>query len=249
MQHPWRRLFPRWVQDAPVNEVIPQFKSQSFRDRIIGDPEFDQYVNEHGGWEGVVAARLDNNDLKSFEGKSIAEIAAIRGQDPVSTCFDLIFEEGIFVHGVHHTMSEDDVKTVMRLPWVSVGSDGSALNLDYPGKPHPRSFGTNVRVLGKYVREERIIALEEAIRKMTSLPAQVLGLKDRGLLREGYWADIVVLDPDTVIDTATYESPKRYPKGVDYVLVNGAIVIDGGVHTGARPGKVLYGPGKKTDVN
>jgi N-acyl-D-aspartate/D-glutamate deacylase len=123
------------------------------------------------------------------------------------------------------------------------------LNLDYPGKPHPRSFGTNVRVLGKYVREERIIALEEAIRKMTSLPAQVLGLKDRGLLREGYWADIVVLDPDTVIDTATYESPKRYPKGVDYVLVNGAIVIDGGVHTGARPGKVLYGPGKKTDVN
>ena len=113
-------------------------------------------------------------------------------------------------------MSEEDVKTVMRIPWVSVASDGSALNLKYPGKPHPRSFGTNVRVLGKYVREENVINLEDAIRKMTSLPAQVLGLKDRGLLREGFWADIVVLDPDTVTDTATYDDPKQYAKAVSY---------------------------------
>ncbi|MEE9549665.1 MAG: D-aminoacylase [Candidatus Binatia bacterium] len=245
MQHPWRRLFPRWVQDAPLGETITQFRNQAFRERIIGDPEFDQYVNEHGGWEGVVAARLDRSDLKPFEGKTIAEIAKIRGKDPTSTCFDLIFEEGNFIHGVHHTMSEEDVKTVMRLPWVSVASDGSALNLNYPGKPHPRSFGTNVRVWGKYVREEKIVGLEEAIRKMTSLPAQVLGLKDRGLLREGYWADIVVLDPDTVSETATYDNPKQYPKGVDTVLVNGSLVIDNGTHTGSRPGRVLYGPGKK----
>ena len=246
MQHPWRRLFPRWVQDAPMSETISQFNSPAFRERIIGDPEFEQYVNEHGGWEGVVAARLDKAELKPLEGKTIAEIAKIRGKDPVSTCFDLIFEEGIFIHGIHHTMSEDDVKTVMRLPWISVASDGSALNLNYPGKPHPRSFGSNVRVLGKYVREEKIVGLEDAIRKMTSLPAQVLGLKDRGLLREGYWADIVVLDPDTVIDTATYENPKQYPRGVDYVLVNGALVIDNGTHTGSRPGRVIYGPGKKS---
>ncbi|OGP22774.1 MAG: hypothetical protein A2038_12600 [Deltaproteobacteria bacterium GWA2_57_13] len=245
MQHPWRRLFPRWVQDAPASEMIAQFKNQAFRERIIGDPEFEQYINEHGGWEGVVASRFDTPALKPFEGKSIAEIARIRGKDPVGTCFDLIFEEGIFIYGVHHTMSEEDVKTVMRVPWVSVGSDGSALNVNFPGKPHPRSFGTNVRVLGKYTREEKVLALEEAIRKMTSLPAQVLGLRDRGLLREGYWADIVVLDPDTVADTATYENPKQYPKGVEYVLVNGAVVIDQGNHTGARPGKVVYGPGKK----
>jgi len=245
MQHPWRRLFPRWVQNAPVAETIAQFKNPSFRERVIADPEFNQYVNEHGGWEGIVASRFDTAGLKPFEGKTIAEIAKIRGNDPVSTCFDLIFEEGIFIHGVHHTMSEEDVKTVMRVPWVSVGSDGSALNLNYPGKPHPRSFGTNPRVLGKYVRGEKVLTLEEAVRKMTSLPAQVLGLKDRGLLREGYWADIVVFDPDTIADTATYENPKRYPKGIKYVLVNGIVVIDGGEHSGARPGTVIYGPGTK----
>lgn len=245
MQHPWRRLFPRWVQDAPFNETLAQFKSSSFRERVMNDPEFDQYVNEHGGWDGIVAARLDTEKLRPFEGKTIAEIAAARGQDPVSACFDLIYEEGMFVHGVHHTMSEEDVKMVMRVPWISIGSDGSALNLNYPGKPHPRSFGTNSRVLGKYTREEKVLQLEDAIRKMTSLPAQVLGLKDRGLLKEAYWADVVVLDPDTVADTATYENPKQYPKGVHHVLVNGTVVIDGGHHTGARPGRVIYGPGKR----
>jgi N-acyl-D-amino-acid deacylase len=243
MQHPWRRLFPRWVQDAPVNETIAQFKSPSFRSRVISDPEFGQYVDEHGGWEGIVAARLDTVPLKKFEGMTIAEISKIREQDAVSTCFDLIYEEGGFIHGVHHTMNEDDVRAVMSVPWVSIGSDGSALNQQYPGKPHPRSFGTNPRVLGKYTREEKVLTLEDAVRKMTSMPAQVLGLKDRGLLREGYWGDIVVFDPDTVADTATYDNPKQYPKGIDYVLVNGAVVIDSGHHTGARPGKVVYGPG------
>ncbi|MDH3444959.1 MAG: D-aminoacylase [Deltaproteobacteria bacterium] len=243
MQHPWRRLFPRWVQDAPVNETIAQFKDASFRERVINDAEFKQYVDEHGGWDGIVAARLDSASLKKFEGMPIAEIAKIREQDAVSTCFDLIYEEGGFIHGVHHTMNEDDVKAVMRVPWVSIGSDGSALNLKYPGKPHPRSFGTNPRVLGKYTREEHVLQLEDAVRKMTSMPAQVLGLKDRGLLREGNWADVVVFDPDSVADMATYDNPKQYPKGIPYVLVNGAVVIDNGEHTGARPGKIVYGPG------
>jgi N-acyl-D-aspartate/D-glutamate deacylase len=246
MQHPWRRLFPRWVQDAPVNETIAQFKIASFRERVMKDPEFDQYVNEHGGWEGIVAARLDAVGLKKFEGMTIAEIAQIREEDPINTCFDLIYEEGAFIHGVHHTMNEEDVKAVMRVPWVSIGSDGSALNLKYPGKPHPRSFGTNPRVLGKYTREEHVLQLEDAVRKMTSMPAQVLGLKDRGLLREGFWGDVVVLDPDTVADTATYDNPKQYPKGIPYVVVNGVVVIDNGHHTGARPGRVVYGPGKTT---
>lgn len=245
MQHPWRRLFPRWVQDAPAQEVIGQFKSQSLRDRVMGDPEFKQYVSEHGGWEGIVAARLDEPENKRYEGKTIAQIAEMRGQDAPSTCFDLIFEEGLFVHGVHHTMCEDDVQAVMRVPWISIASDGSALNLDFPGKPHPRSYGTNPRVLGRYVREEGVLTLEDAIRKMTSLPAQVLGLKDRGLLREGFYGDVVVFDPDTVVDRATFENPKQYPGGIDYVFVNGAMVIENGSHTGARPGRVLYGPGKR----
>ncbi|HEU5463496.1 MAG TPA: D-aminoacylase [Candidatus Binatia bacterium] len=245
MQHPWRRLFPRWVQDAPVNETISQFKNGGFRERVIADREFTQYIDEHGGFEVIVAARLDNAALKKFEGMTVAAIAKIREQEPVSAIFDLIYEEGAFIHGVHHTMNEEDVKAVMRVPWVSIGSDGSALNKDFPGKPHPRSFGTNPRVLGKYTRDEKVLDLEDAVRKMTSMPAQVLGLKDRGLVREGFWADLVLLDPDRVADTATYDNPKQYPRGIDYVFVNGLAVIDQGHHTNARPGMVVYGPGKR----
>ncbi len=182
---------------------------------------------------------------KQFEGKTILAMAKLRNQaDPAETCFDLIVEEGVFINGVHHTMSEEDVKFVMQVPWVSIASDGSALNLKEPGKPHPRSYGTNVRVLGKYVREEKVLTLEDAVRKMTSLPAQTLKLKDRGLLKEGYWGDVVVFDANTVSDPASYENPQQYAKGVPFVLVNGAVVIDNGNHTGARPGKVIYGPGK-----
>src|SRR5438128_1869315 len=230
-------LTAAWHAKGPENpdEVVEMAKVAK---------RYGGYYGVHVGSEGIVAARLDAEALKKFEGMTIAEIAKLREQDPVSTVFDLIYEEGGFIHGVHHTMNEDDVKTVMRVPWVSIGSDGSALNLKYPGKPHPRSFGTNPRVLGKYTREEKVLQLEDSIRKMTSLPAQVLGLKDRGILKEGYWADVVVFDPDTVADTATYDNPKQYPKGIDYVLVNGTVVIDGGQHTGARPGRVIYGPGK-----
>ena len=245
MQHPWRRLFPRWVQDAPVNETIAQFKNPDFRERVIQDKEFNQYVDEHGGWDGIVAARLDAESLKQYEGMRIAEIAKMRERDPVSTVFDLIYEEGGFIHGVHHTMNEDDVKRSCACRGFRSAQTAARLNLKYPGKPHPRSFGTNPRVLGKYTRDEKVLILEDAVRKMTSMPAQVLGLKDRGLLREGYWGDVVVFDPDTVADTATYENPKQYPKGIDYVLVNGAVVIDNGHHTGARPGKWFMGRGMR----
>jgi N-acyl-D-amino-acid deacylase len=145
-----------------------------------------------------------------------------------------------------HTMSEDDVRLVMRQPWVSIASDGSAINLDAPGVPHPRNYSTNARVLGYYVRDQHVLALEDAIRKMSSLPAQILGLKDRGQLREGFAADVVVFDPATVGETNSFEKPKSYAKGVEYVLVNGILVIDNGRHTGAKPGKALLGPGRKT---
>ena len=151
----------------------------------------------------------------------------------------------MFIHVVHHTMSQRDVKTVMRVRRVAIGSDSSALNSSYPAEPHPRSFGTNPRVLGKYARDEKILKLEDAVRKITPMPAQVLGLKDQGLLRKGYWADVVVLDPDAVAGMADYNNPKQYPRGIDYVLVNGTIGVDGSHHTGARSGKVIYGPGKK----
>jgi N-acyl-D-amino-acid deacylase len=245
MQHPWSRLFPTWMQNMPRKEAVAKLKDRAFRDKVKADHEFAEYVSEHGGWEGIVGTVFRKPQNKQFEGKSILAMAKARNQsDPAETCFDLIVEEETFINGVHHTMSEDDVKFVMQVPWVSIASDGSGLNLKEPGKPHPRSYGTNVRVLGKYVREEKVLTLEDAVRKMTSLPAQTLKLKDRGLLKEGYWADIVVFDPASVSDPATYENPQQYAKGVPFVLVNGAVVIDSGNHTGARPGKVIYGPGK-----
>jgi N-acyl-D-amino-acid deacylase len=245
MEHPWARLFPSWVQAMPRRDAIAKLKERAFRDKIKADEEFGEYINEHGGWEGVVGTVFNVPKNKEYEGKTILEISKLRGDsDPAETCFDLVVEEGAFVPGVHHTMSEDDVKFVMQVPWVSIASDGSALNLKVPGKPHPRSFGTNVRVLGKYVRTDKVLTLEDAVRKMTSLPAQILRLKDRGMLKEGYWADVVVFDPDTVSDPATYQNPQQYAKGVPFVFVNGAVVIDGGNHIGARPGKVIYGPGR-----
>jgi N-acyl-D-amino-acid deacylase len=245
MEHPWARLFPSWVQEMPRKDAVAKLRERAFRDKIKADKEFPEYVNEHGGWEGIVGTVFNQPSNKQYEGKSVLEISKLRNQsDPAETCFDLVVEEGAFVPGVHHTMSEDDVKFVMQVSWVSIASDGGALNLGAPGKPHPRSFGTNVRVLGKYVRDDKVLTLEDAVRKMTSLPAQTMQLKDRGLLKEGYWADVVVFDPTTVSDPATYQNPQQYAEGVPFVFVNGTAVIDSGKHTGARPGKVIYGPGK-----
>src|SRR2546428_2854323 len=131
----------------------------------------------------------------------------------------------------------------MRQPWVAIASDGSAINLDTPGVPHPRNYSTNVRVLGYYVREQHVLTLEDAVRKMTMLPAQILGLRDRGQLREGFAADMAVFDPAIVGETNSFERPKSYARGVEYVLVNGVVVIDRGVHTGARPGRAIFRTG------
>jgi N-acyl-D-amino-acid deacylase len=140
------------------------------------------------------------------------------------------------------------VQTALREPWVDIASDGSSSSTEgllSAGHPHPRNFGTFPRILGHYVRDEKVLTLEDAVRRMTSLAAQRLGLKDRGLLREGYWADVVVFDPGRVRDTATFASPKQYPEGINFVLVNGRVVIDKGNHTGERPGMALRGPGYK----
>jgi N-acyl-D-aspartate/D-glutamate deacylase len=146
-------------------------------------------------------------------------------------------------------MSEDDVRKVMRLPWVAVASDGSAINLDAEGVPHPRNYSTAVRVLGHYARDEKVLTLPEAVRKMTSLPAGILGLTDRGQLKPGQAADVVIFDPATVGETNSFEKPKSYAKGVPYVLVNGVVVIDNGEHTGAKPGKPLRGRGFKAKAS
>jgi N-acyl-D-amino-acid deacylase len=175
-------------------------------------------------------------------GKSIAEIAKAEGKDPLETIFDLIVLSEGQVGGVWFDQSEDNVRTLMRHPMVVVGSDGSSLSprgVLGQSKPHPRSYGTFPRVLGRYVREEKVLSLEEAVKKMTSVTAQRFGLADRGVVREGAWADLVLFDADTVIDRATFTDPHQYPTGIPHVVVNGKIVIHQGDHTGVLAGQVL----------
>ena len=199
-----------------------------------------------GGWQGVVIGGTQTEKNASLAGKTLEELGRVPGKDPANAFFDLLLEEHGQVMCILFMMKEKDVQTAMRSPWLDTASDGSSLSTEgllAAGHPHPRNYGTFPRILGHYVREERVLTLEDAVRRMTSLGAQRLGLKDRGLLREGYWADVVVFDPKYVSDKATFQNPKQYPEGINYVLVNGRIVIDRGNHTGERPGNVLRGPG------
>ena len=246
MFHGWSAFFPLWIREGGPAKFAERLKDPASRARLKQDKDFATWAQEHGGWDGIALARARTEKNKQYEGKRIAEIAKLRGdKDPMDTCIDIMADEGGGVSGIFHTMSEDDVRTVMRLPWVAVASDGSAINLDAPGVPHPRNYSTAVRVLGHYVRDEKVLSLPEAVRKMTSLPASILGLADRGQLKAGAAADVVVFDPATVGETNSFERPKSYAKGVPYVLVNGVLVIDQGEHTGARPGKPIRGRGFK----
>ena len=249
MSHRWSANFPLWMREEGPQRFAEMLRDQSLRNRIKSDPEFIAWSKEHGWWEGIVMATASLSEIKIYEGMSLAEIAETRGdRDPADTFINLMAAEGGTIRGVFHNQSEENVRLVMRQPWVAVASDGSAMGVEATsmrssGVPHPRNYGTNARVLGRYVREARVLTLEDAIRKMTSLPAQILGMEDRGLIREGFAADVVVFDPYTVNDTNSYEDPKSYATGVSYVLVNGITVIDNGTHTGATPGKVLRRPG------
>src|SRR5262245_43744479 len=248
MFHGWSAFFPGWMREGGPDKFAERLRDRSLRARLKKDADFITWAKEHGWWDGIVLARARTEKNRIYEGKRIAEIAKLRGDaDPMDTCIDLMAEEGGGISGIFHTMSEDDVRTVMKLPWVAIASDGSAINLEAPGVPHPRNYSTNVRVLGHYVRDEKVLTLPEAVRKMTSLPAQILGLKDRGQIKEGFAADVAIFDPAKVSETNSFEKPKSYAAGVPYVIVNGVVVIDKGEHTGARPGRALRGPGfKKT---
>ena len=246
MNHGWSAFFPVWAREGGPQKFAERLKDPTVRARIKTDNDFITWAREHGWWEGIVMGRAGSERNRRYEGMRLSEIAKARGDaDPADTCLTLMSEDGGRISGMFHTMSEDDVRLVMRQPWVSIASDGSAINLDAPGVPHPRNYSTNVRVLGYYVRDQHVLSLEDAIRKMSSLPAQILGLKDRGQLRDGFAADVVVFDPLTVGETNSFEKPKSYARGVEYVLVNGVLVIDRGEHTGAKPGKAILGPGRK----
>ena len=244
MFHGWSAFFPVWAREGGPDEFAARLKDPATRERIKSDPDFITWAKEHGWWEGIVMAHSGSDAHRQYEGMRLTEIAKARGdEDPADTCLTLMAEDGGRISGIFHAMSEEDVRKVMRRPWLAIGSDGSAINLDAPGVPHPRNYSSAVRVLGHYVRDEKVLTLEDAVRKMTSLPAQILGLRDRGLVREGFAADLAVFDPATVAETNSFEYTKSYAKGVEYVLVNGVLVIDQGEHTGARPGKMIRGLG------
>jgi N-acyl-D-amino-acid deacylase len=244
MFHGWSAFFPRWVREGGPERFAERLRDPSLRERIKSDPDFIEWAKEHGWWEGIVLARASTPEVRRYEGMSVAEIAEARdASDPADVVLDLMAAEGGRISGVFHTMSEEDVREIMRQPWVAHASDGSAINLEAEGLPHPRNYATATRVLGHYVRDEGVLSLEDAVRKMTSLPAQILGIRDRGQIREGFVADVAVFDPEEIAETNSFEAPKSYSVGVPWVVVNGTLVIDDGEHTGARPGRVVRGPG------
>lgn len=232
---------PQWAQDGGREKMLARFRDAGERNRIR-----EQMLRANSDPSRMMVAMVRTEANKAYEGKTIAEVAAMRNQDPQDTILDLLLEEHGDVRMVYFTMNEDDVRYALKQPWVSIGSDGTAVKPEGvlgEGKPHPRWYGTFPRVLGKYVREEHVLPLEEAVRKMTSLPAAQLGIHQRGLLAEGYYADVVLFDPDRISDKATFTEPHQYAEGIDYVLVNGRVVLDHGRHTGAHPGRAIYGPG------
>ncbi len=226
---------PDWVHEGDNNDLLRRLADSAMRKRIIKETLF-----RDGYWESTFVANCPYR--REYEGQNLKEIADSRGTDVYQSFLDILLESGANVGIVSFGMSENDVKTVMRHPMVMVGSDGESL-ADYgplsKGKPHPRNYGTFPRVLGKYSREENVISLEEAVRKMTSLPAGKFGLNSRGVIKEGNIADLVIFNRETVRDKSTFQNPHQYPTGIDYVLVFGEIVIDQGNHTKKLIGKAL----------
>ena len=241
MSKGWSTLFPVWVRAGGPAKFVERLKDPAIHEKLKSDPYFKTMMKENG-WADIALAGASTPDVMKYAGMRITEIARLRGDtDPADTCINLMAEDGGRISGVFHNQSEENIRMVMKLPWVSIASDGAAISAGAPGVPHPREFATNARVLGYYVREQHLLTLEDAVRKMTSFPAQILGLADRGQIRSGFAADIVVFDPDKVKETNSYEKPKSYPDGIPYVLVNGVAVVDKGQHTGAHPGKVIRG--------
>ena len=251
MTHLEQCLPPEFLEGS-LEHRVELLKNRKVREEIRRDithglPGWvNNEVQSTGGWHGVMVAAVDKPEDKQYEGKRMDEVAKAMHTDPVNALCNLLVNEGGTAYAIYFSMSEPDVELAMKQPWVGVGSDGAAVSpaMVFAGKPHPRFYGTFPRVLGAYVRERHVLTLADAVRKMTSLPAHITGLKGRGLLAPGMAADITIFDPQTVSDKATFENPLQYPVGIPYVIVNGVVVIDTGRHTGAKPGQVLYGRGK-----
>ncbi len=242
---------PPWAQDGGELAMRRRLRNPAARQRIAGDirdrTDWPNFYREAGSPENVLLVGFKQERLKPLQGRTLAEVARQRGKDPVETLMDLLAEDESRISTVYFLMSEENVRKLIPLSWVSFGCDEASQapeGVFLKSVPHPRAYGNFARLLGKYVREEKLLPLEEAIRKLTSLPATNLGLDHRGLLRGGYFADVVVFDPQTIADRATYQQPRQYAVGVRHVFVNGVQVLKDGEHTGATPGRAFWGPGR-----
>jgi dihydroorotase/N-acyl-D-amino-acid deacylase len=240
-------VIPPWAHDGGDKKLVERLKDPAARARIRREMEtpssaWNNEWQEVAGPESILVGAVQNPKLVSLQGKNIAEIAKLWNKDPIDTVFDLLIEDEAFTEVAMVGMSEPDVALALQQPWVSICNDSQGTAPDgLLGKehPHPRAYGTFPRILRKYVREEKKLTLEDAIRKFTALPAQRMRIADRGVLKAGMWADVVVFDPETIRDVATFENPNQLSEGMRFVLVNGVPVIDEGRMTNALPGKVL----------
>ena len=245
---------PAWAADGGRDSLLkrladPATRARLKRELVTGSPGWWNIVETSGGWDGVVLVNAQNPANTKYHQKTISQIAREMGKDPADAAWDLVAQGSGRVMAIYHMMSEQDIETALRFPWTSIGSDaGAALNfgqLDQTGLPHPRAYGNAVRVISRYVRDRKVLTLEDAIRKQTSWPATRMRLAGRGSIKEGHWADVTIFDLATLDDKATFENALVAPTGIAYVLVNGTITLENGAHTQAKAGRVLYGAGRE----
>jgi N-acyl-D-amino-acid deacylase len=248
---PLTACIPPWASEGGELALRRRLRDPEARKRLLDDirnkTDWPNFYRNAGSPDNVLLVSFRQESLKPLQGKTLAQIAKQRGKDPVETLLDLLVEDQSSIGTVYFVTAEENIRKLLPLPWISFGSDEASQapeGVFLKSMPHPRAYGCFARVLGKYVREEKLLPLEEAVRKMTSLPATNMGLARRGLLQDGYFADVVVFDPKTIIDHATYEKPHQYAEGLRHVFVNGVQVLKDGEHTGAKPGRALWGPGK-----
>lgn len=244
-------MIPPWAHEGGSKKMEERLRDPALRQRILDEMHTpsDQWENLGilaGSPDRILLAAFRTDALKPLIGKTLGEVARMRGKSPQETAIDLVLEDQEGVGAMYFLMSEENIQEEIRQPWVSFGSDAGSPapeGVFLRSNPHPRAYGNFARLLGKYVREEKVIPLQEAIRRLSSLPATNLGIERRGLLRPGYFADVVVFDPQTISDHATFEKPHQYSTGVSQVFVNGVQVLRDGEHTGAKPGRVVRGAG------
>lgn len=242
-------LMPDWVQEGGFTEWVKRLKDPKVR-RVLGPEIKKTIVAKTGTADKILIIGFNNDSLKYLTGKTLAEVAALRGKSPEETVMDLVIDDGSRVGAVYFSMSEDNIRKQIALPWMAFCSDGQSNapeGVFLKSSTHPRAYGNFARLLGKYVRDEKVIPLEEAIHKLTTFPAQNLRITRRGALKAGYFADLAIFDPETIRDNATFENPRQYATGMVHVFVNGQQVLKDGEHTGALPGRVVRGPGWKQE--